>query len=142
MTFIPIFFFPPGSFSSCVLEPNLCSAEPHRTAGATAGGEPPDHQPHQGLCPGADRHRRCVPQRTAAFPQCQRLLGPALRRTPHFPLCQAPGLPVCPGPPWTDRPAGELLSRDFLGVVLLAISRPYVYVILNTQSLVYVTRLR
>lgn len=76
------------------LEPNLSSAEPDRAAGAAPGGKPPNHQSHKGLCDGAHRHRSCVSQRPPAIQKCQWFLGPTIRRSPHFPGRQTPGLPV------------------------------------------------
>lgn len=93
-----------------LLEPNLSSAEPDRAAGAAPGGKPPNHQPHKGLCDGAHRHRSCVSQRPPAIQKCQWFLGPTLRRPPHFPRCQAPGLPVCCRQRWSSRRSGELAS--------------------------------
>lgn len=92
------------------LEPNFSSAKPNRTVGAAPGGKSPDHQPHKGLCDGAHRHRSCVSQRPPAIQKCQWFLGPPLRWPPHFPCCQATGLPVCCRQPWPSRRSGELLS--------------------------------
>lgn len=98
-------------FCVCVfLEPNLSPAEPDRAAGAAPGGEPPNHKPHKGLCDGAHRHRSCVSQRPPALQECQWFLGPTLRWPPHFPRCQAPGLPVCCRQPWSSRCSGKLAA--------------------------------
>lgn len=91
-----------------VSEPNLSSAEPDRAAGAAPGGKPPNHQPHKGLCDGAHRHRSCVSQWPPAIQKCQWFLGATLRRPPHFPRCQAPGLPICCRQPWPSRRSGEV----------------------------------
>lgn len=92
----------------CVfLEPNFSPAEPDRAVGAAPGGKPSNHQPHKRLCHGAHRHRSCVSQRPPALQECQWFLGPTLWWPPHFPCCQAPGLPVCCRRPQSGRCSGE-----------------------------------